>query len=162
MPPSSKFVGPKLPLGIPQELEAQIKHLSKLLRSLPTALPTDPPDADSTYHFYLDPYDVANEGGLYAFNRRLEVAFETFKLHGKTLVFKEQGKRLAELEAFLRKSIKQNTLPEARNHQVRWIERLITAAQDSGAKIVQKRFVDGLPHFPLRKYPENGLQGTSE
>jgi hypothetical protein len=77
---------------------------------------------------------------MYAFNRRLEVAFQTHKLHGAKFVFKERGKRLDTLEAFLKQNIKKNSLPNARGHQERWVERLITAASDSGAKIPPKRF----------------------
>ncbi|KAJ7802017.1 hypothetical protein B0H14DRAFT_2893875 [Mycena olivaceomarginata] len=81
---------------------------------------------------------------MYAFNRRLEVAFQTHKLHGAKLVFKERGKRLDTLEAFLKQNIKKNSLPDARGHQDRWVERLITAASDSGAKIPPKRFATQL------------------
>ncbi|KAJ7613758.1 hypothetical protein DFH06DRAFT_1146711 [Mycena polygramma] len=125
--------------GIPQELDTRFKHLSKLLKHLPTSLPDDLPNDESTYHFYLDPEDVKEEGEMYAFNRRLEVAFETHKLRDAKLLFRERGKRLGELEMFLKKNIKSNRSTDARGHQTRWIERLVQAAQDSGAKIPAKR-----------------------
>jgi hypothetical protein len=138
---SSKSLGPKLPVGIPQDLDTRAKHLFKLLKHLPTSILLDPPDENSTYHFYLDPEDVAEEGSMFAFNRRLEVAFQTHKLRGSPLVFKERGKRIQALEIFFKQNIKGNTLPDARGHQERWIERLIDAAVQSGAKIPAKRFV---------------------
>ncbi|KAJ6458505.1 hypothetical protein C8R45DRAFT_942718 [Mycena sanguinolenta] len=121
------------PKGIPRELDTRLRHLSKLLKHLPDALPTNPPDDQTTYYFYLDPDDVNDEGVMYAFNRRLEVAFATHRLAG--------AKLLVDLEKFLRKNIKENGSSEARSHQTRWIERLVTAAQDSGAKIPPKRRV---------------------
>ncbi|KAJ7797228.1 hypothetical protein B0H14DRAFT_2619160 [Mycena olivaceomarginata] len=96
------------PRGIPRELDTRLKHLSKLLKHLPSALPTNLPDNESTYHFYLDPEDVEEEGVMYAFNRRLEFAFETHKLRGAKLLFKEQGSCLVELQTFLRKNVKAN------------------------------------------------------
>ncbi|KAJ7201950.1 hypothetical protein C8J57DRAFT_1543582 [Mycena rebaudengoi] len=139
MPPAApEFTGPKLPQGIPKELDTRLNHLSKLLQFLPTSLQLDPAEEDSAYCFYLDPDDVAEESKLYAFNRRLEIAFQTHKLCGAKLVFQERGKRLLQLVAFLRSILKECTLPEARNVQHRWIERLITAAEDSGAKIIHK------------------------
>ncbi|KAJ7829564.1 hypothetical protein B0H14DRAFT_2594021 [Mycena olivaceomarginata] len=107
------------PRGIPRELDTRLKHLSKLLKHLPNALPTNLPDNESTYHFYLDPEDIKEEGVMYAFNQRLEVAFETYKLRGAKLLFKEQGSRLIELETFLRKNIKENGSADARSHQTR-------------------------------------------
>jgi hypothetical protein len=83
----------------------------------------------------LDADDVKEEGTMYAFNRALEIVFQTHKLRGDTLVFAERGKRVLGLEKFIKKIVKDITLPEARSHQVRWIERLITAARDSGAKL---------------------------
>ncbi|KAJ7857716.1 hypothetical protein B0H14DRAFT_2578283 [Mycena olivaceomarginata] len=103
----------------------------------PASIPLDP--VDSTYHFGLDPDDVKEEGATYAFNRALEVAFQTHSLCGAQLVFKERGKRLVALEKFIAQFMKDGTLQEARMHQTRWIERLITAAKDSGAKIPAKR-----------------------
>ncbi|KAJ7203185.1 hypothetical protein C8J57DRAFT_1621195 [Mycena rebaudengoi] len=119
MPPAPEFTGPKLPQGIPKELDTRLNHLSKLLQFLPTLLRLDPTEEDSSYCFYLDPDD-------------------THKLCGGKLVFQERGKRLLQLVAFLRIILKEGTLPEARIVQRRWIERLITAAEDSGAKIIHK------------------------
>ncbi|KAJ6619174.1 hypothetical protein B0H10DRAFT_1946998 [Mycena sp. CBHHK59/15] len=59
-----KEIGPALPQGIPRDLDTRVKHLSKLLANLPTTLPLNPPADDSTYHFYLDPDDVENEGDM--------------------------------------------------------------------------------------------------
>ncbi|KAJ7084664.1 hypothetical protein C8R44DRAFT_894109 [Mycena epipterygia] len=128
-----KPFGPSLPVGIPREMNTRINHLTSLLKSLPSSLPLDP--AESTYHFKLDPDDVKEEGGAYAFNRALELAFQTHKLRDSTLVFTERGKRVLALEIFLKKTVKEMTLPDARSHQICWVERLITAAKDSGAKI---------------------------
>ncbi|KAJ6557680.1 hypothetical protein B0H19DRAFT_1290764 [Mycena capillaripes] len=136
---SSKLVGPKLPQGIPQEIDTRVKHLFKLLQHLPALLPTDLPDDQSTYHFYLDAGDVADEGILFAFNRRLEIAFATDNLRGGKSLFKERGQGIAKLQDFMRQIIKENPFPEACGHQKRWIERLITVAEDSGAKIPSKR-----------------------
>ncbi|KAJ7664125.1 hypothetical protein B0H14DRAFT_2658694 [Mycena olivaceomarginata] len=63
---------------------------------------------DSNYQFGLDPDNIKEEGTNHAFNCALEVAFQTHSLHG------------------------------VRMHQTPWIECLITAAKDSGAKIPAK------------------------
>ncbi|KAJ7868112.1 hypothetical protein B0H13DRAFT_1897267 [Mycena leptocephala] len=99
---SSKASGPKLPVGIPQDLDTRSTYLYNILKYLPTSIPLDPPDDSSTYNFYLDPEDVAEEGAMFAFNCRLEVAFQTHALHGSKLIFKEQGKRLLALGEFLK------------------------------------------------------------
>ncbi|KAK7043426.1 hypothetical protein R3P38DRAFT_3440427 [Favolaschia claudopus] len=128
---------PSDPKGIPRELNTRLKYLSTLLKHLPDSLPLNLPQDETTYHFFLDSEDVNEEGKAYAFNRRLEVAFQTHKL--RKLVFRERGDRVADLETFLRKIIKEDGSSEGRGHQARWIERLVTAAVDSGAKMPAKK-----------------------
>ncbi|KAK6971316.1 hypothetical protein R3P38DRAFT_2813969 [Favolaschia claudopus] len=134
-----EIIGPGVPVGIPRELSTKMNHLGSLMKHLPQSLPLNPSATDSKYHFHLDPDDVKEEGEVYAFNRTLEVCFETHKLGGAKLLFTERGDRLVALEKFFKAFIKSESLPEARGHQNRWIDRLIQAAKDSGAKIPKKR-----------------------
>ncbi|KAJ6611261.1 hypothetical protein B0H10DRAFT_1953224 [Mycena sp. CBHHK59/15] len=80
--PKLSASGPSMPLSYSQ---------ATLLKHLPISIPLDPADSESTYHFGLDPEDVKQEGMIYAFNRNLEVSFQTQKLRDGTLVFKECG-----------------------------------------------------------------------
>jgi hypothetical protein len=134
-----KPAGPSAPIGIPRELDTKINRLGNLLKHLPDSLPLDPPVSQSRYQFSLDPDDVKEEGQTYAFNRNLEVCFQTHKLQGNPLLFTERGKRLETLVKMIKAVVKENSFPNDRGHQFRWIERLIQAATDSGAKIPQKR-----------------------
>ncbi|KAJ6629885.1 hypothetical protein B0H10DRAFT_1939511 [Mycena sp. CBHHK59/15] len=133
--PKPSAPGPSVLLGIPREINTCINHLATLLKHLPISIPLDPPDSKSTYHFGLDPEDVKQEGMIYTFNRNLEVSFQTHKLYDGTLIFKEHVKRLVALEKLIKRVVKETMLPDACSHQVRWIDRLITATVDSGAKM---------------------------
>jgi hypothetical protein len=74
------------------ELISQIHHQQCLLEQLPNTLPLNPEESNY-YHFALD-MDFINDEGLwyYAFNRNLEVCFETRQLcNGETIIFREHG-----------------------------------------------------------------------
>ncbi|KAG1736095.1 uncharacterized protein EDB91DRAFT_1083444 [Suillus paluster] len=97
-------------------LISQIEHLGRLLKNLPQSLPLNPPN--SFYDFGLDTEMVEEEGVWFAFNRNLE--------HGRCYealvwMFKEMVKKLA-------KDSEHDFLCEV------WLERLISAAQQQGAK----------------------------
>ncbi|KAF9233034.1 hypothetical protein BU15DRAFT_66934 [Melanogaster broomeanus] len=123
------------PPGPSSVLISRIDHLSRLLESLPCTLPLDPPD--STYNFGLDTELVAEEGHWYAFNRNLEVCFETYKLRdGASIVFKERGSRYKALIQMFKITMKALTKDSERDFlREVWLERLISAAQLQGARI---------------------------
>ncbi|KAG6824721.1 hypothetical protein H0H92_006024 [Tricholoma furcatifolium] len=127
--------------GVPAALASHITHLQLLLKNLPLELPLNPPGDESSYHFYLDHEDVENEGIYYAFNRRLEICFGTYLLMGKQITFKERGERLHnDLIKLFRKAVKE--LPSVQEHnmvEAVWLERLIKAAKDAGARIPSKK-----------------------
>jgi hypothetical protein len=88
--PTSEDSGPS------SQLISRIHHLQSLLENLPANLPLNP--VESTYHFGLDAEPVEDEGVWYAFNRSLEVCFETHKLQkGGAIVFRERGTRYKDL-----------------------------------------------------------------
>ncbi|KAJ7820028.1 hypothetical protein B0H14DRAFT_3147252 [Mycena olivaceomarginata] len=141
---SSQTLGPKLPVGIPRNLDSRARHLFKLLKHLPASVPLDPPDANSTYHFFLNPEDVADEGEMYALIVGLKWPSKPINFTGPSSYSRSTAKRLDTLKVFLKQNIKKNSLPDARGHQDRWVERLITVVSDSGAKIPPKRFATQL------------------
>ena len=80
--------------GPPAELISHINHLGNLLKNLPGNLPLDPPQSESCYSFGLETELVEEEGVWFAFNRNLEVCFETHKIPaGGSIVFRERGWR---------------------------------------------------------------------
>ncbi|KAG6834226.1 hypothetical protein H0H93_011056, partial [Arthromyces matolae] len=128
---------PKAP-GIPTALLARINHLQLLLKHLPESLPLDVPDSASMYQFYLDDNDIKEEGLWYAINRRLEICFERFRC--KPIELKERGQRLTGLIQIIKRVAKE--APQSRQLlQDIWIEKLIVAAKESGAKVPTKRKV---------------------
>jgi hypothetical protein len=104
-----KPAGPSVPVGIPRELDTKISQLGNLLKNLPDSLPLDPPVLQSRYHFSLDPDDVKEEGQIYAFNRNLEVCFQTHTLQGNSLLFTEHGKRLETPVKMIKAVVKENS-----------------------------------------------------
>ena len=74
--------------GPPAELILHMNHLGNLLKNLPGNLPLDPPQSESCYSFGLEMELVEEEGVWFAFNRNLEVCFETHKITvGGSIVF---------------------------------------------------------------------------
>ena len=127
----------KQPTGPALDLISRINHLALLLKNLPLTLPLDPDH--STYKFGIDPDDEREEGLYYAFNHNLEVCFGTHKLQGKQLHFKERGDSgcYQNLIKMFKKVAKE--LPDQREFlREHWLERLITAANATGAKIPDK------------------------
>lgn len=155
MPP--KIGAIKIPKGPPQELISRITHLHNLLCNLPKTLPENPPH--SLYQFHLDK-DRLKQGGYFAAaGHALELSFETHLLHiqGRPIRFSERGERHDELQKFLKKAVKEMTPGERDSFKEAWIERLITAAIDSGAKIPRKRKTapDGdIDDRPAKKMPQ--------
>ena len=122
--------------GPSSDLISQINYLGLLLRNLPERLPCNP--AGSKYQFGFDMDDLKAEGVHFAFNRNLEVCFETFKLrNGENIVIKEQGPQFDHLIAMFKRVVKE--VPEERDFiKEHWLERLVTAAKESGAKIPKR------------------------
>ena len=125
-------------LGPSSELISRIHHLQRLLENLPTHLPLNP--AESTYYFGLDMELVDEEGVWFAFNRNLEVCFETHKLGaGKMIIFQERGTRYDALIQMIKATVK--ALPNDKERTFLrevWLERLIKAAELQGAKVLAK------------------------
>lgn len=122
--------------GLPSTVVSRINHLSNLLNHLPESLPLDPPDEKSTYHFGIDEDDRKEEGLWFAFNRNLEVCFRTH--NHPEIKFVERGQRLVSLVKLIKETMK--NLPDKREFiQHAWLERLIKAAQSSGASVPRKR-----------------------
>ncbi|KAJ7702083.1 hypothetical protein B0H14DRAFT_3649089 [Mycena olivaceomarginata] len=133
-------VAPAKPVtGPPQALISRIEHLADLLHNLPSSLPEKP--SHSLYNFWTD-LEILKDGGHFsAVSHALEVSFEThlLGLQGRTLVFTERGERLDTLVKFLKTGVKHMSPGERTTFQGAWLERLITAAVDSGAKIRSKK-----------------------
>ncbi|KAJ7257418.1 hypothetical protein C8J57DRAFT_1516876 [Mycena rebaudengoi] len=129
--------------GPTQTLVSRIDHLHTLLRHLPNSLPENP--SHSQYDFGLDPKSnsILNDGGGYfgAVGHILEVSFQTHLLlmQNRPLLFTERGLRLEAMVKLLKGGVKNMSPGERISFQERWIERLITGAIDSGAKITKKR-----------------------
>jgi hypothetical protein len=115
-------------------LISRIEHLRSLLQNLPESLPLDPPE--TKYHFGMDVELVVEEGTWFAFNRSLEVCFETHKLGpNATIVFRERGRRYETLIQMFKDATKA-LATDAEREFLRevWLERLIKAAELQGAK----------------------------
>lgn len=133
MPPGSKDT-PRP--GVPPEIVSRLDRLLALLKNLPISIPSDP--EGSSYIFGLDEEDVQAEGIWYALNRNLEVCFKTFIRGNSDIVFCERGKRVEALVGFLRAAMKRAPDSEREMIRERWVERLIKAAERSGAKIPER------------------------
>ena len=123
------------PQGPSSELISRIHHLQQLLSNLPAHLPFNP--ETSTYHFGLDTELIAEERVWFAFNRNLEVCFETYKIgSGGTIVFHERGDRFDALIKMIEATVKGLPTDKERAFlRVVWLERLIKAAELQGAKV---------------------------
>lgn len=126
--------------GVPAALASHITYLDLLLKNLPLSLPSDSPDNVSTYHFYFDTKDVDEEGLYYAFNRCLEICFQTHLLQGRPITLVERGTRMHNLIQMFRRVAKE-VLGEHNMLQSSWLDRLVTAAKSAGASIPGKRHV---------------------
>ncbi|KAF9230074.1 hypothetical protein BU15DRAFT_84081 [Melanogaster broomeanus] len=148
------------PPGPSSVLISQIDHLSRLLESLPCTLPLDPPD--STYNFGLDTELVAEEGHWHAFNRNLEVCFETYKLRdGASIVFKERGSRYKALIQMFKITMKALTKDSEQDFlREVWLEQLISAAQLQGARIPARGTKCDTVHNDSESQPEKRQQLT--
>ncbi|KAG1722946.1 hypothetical protein EDB19DRAFT_1834792 [Suillus lakei] len=119
-------------------LISRIEHLGRLLKNLPQSLPLDPPN--SSYDFGLDTEMVEEEGVWFAFNRNMEVCFETHKLgRSGTITFRERGRHCEALVGMFKETVKKLAKDSERDflHEV-WLEWLINAAQQQGAKDLQQ------------------------
>lgn len=132
MPPKNS-VTPKLVTGPSRDLISRIERLQDLLKNLPESLPNNPPD--SSYRFYLDTERLELGGFFGAAGHALEISFRTFALRDQPLRFLQRGSSLDDLPKLLKIAVKNMNDGERENFRTSWIERLITAAIDSGAKI---------------------------
>ncbi|KAJ7691492.1 hypothetical protein B0H16DRAFT_1752322 [Mycena metata] len=133
-PPAKAVTGP------PQPLVSRIDHLGDLLRNLPSALPENP--FPTLYNFSLDPELLKDGGHFAAVGHALEISFETHLLaqQGRGIIFTERGERVNGLVKFLKTGVKNMSPGERTTSRQAWIERLITAAVDSGAKIPSRKW----------------------
>ena len=122
--------------GPPAELVERIEHLATLLAHLPKSLPER--SDDSNYQFYLDHEKVEDIGIYPELDRRLEICFGTRKAPRAAIRFTEQGPHLKDLISILKRTIRED--PGCREFvRTHWLERLIVAAKESGAKIPNKQ-----------------------
>jgi hypothetical protein len=93
------------------------------------------------YNFYLDPEILKDGGHFSAVTHALEVSFRTdlLALQGRKLIFTERGERLDGLAKFLKNGVKKMSPAERVTFEEAWLERLITAAIDSGARIPSRK-----------------------
>ena len=126
--------------GPPAELISRINHLGSLLENLPIIIPQVSELQDSRYSFGLDAEHVAEEGPWFAFNRNLEVSFETHKIpQGGTIIFRERGNCFKELIKMFKDVVKRLTKDTEREFLKEvWLEHLINAAELQGAKIPKR------------------------
>jgi hypothetical protein len=126
--------------GPPAKLISRINHLGNLLKNLPGNLPLDLLQSKSCYSFGLETELVKEEGVWFAFNRNLEVCFETHKIPaGGSIVFWEWGQRCKVLIKMFKETVKALT-KDADCDFLRevWLEQLITAVEMQGAKVPKK------------------------
>ena len=126
--------------GPPAELISHINHLGNLLKNLPENLPLDPPQSESCYSFGLETELIEEEGVWFAFNRNLEVCFETHKIPaGGSIVFRERGSRCEALVKMFKEAVKAFT-KDADHDFLRevWLKWLIKAMEMQGAKVPKK------------------------
>ncbi|KAJ7705055.1 hypothetical protein B0H17DRAFT_1193530 [Mycena rosella] len=132
MPPQ-KSKNPKPVTGPSRELTSRIERLHDLLKHLPDSLPDNP--SDSSYRFSLDPERLELGGYFGVAGHALEISFRTFELRDQPLMFQQRGSSLDDLPKMLKIAVKKMTNGERETFRASWIERLIKAAVDSGAKI---------------------------
>ncbi|KAJ7178437.1 hypothetical protein C8R43DRAFT_942122 [Mycena crocata] len=135
MPPTrKKTTDPKPVTGPPRELVSRIEHLQSLLRNLPASLPNNP--ADSPYRFWLSEDKLEDRGYFGEFSHALEVSFATHELRGAPIMFHQRGTSLdSALPSLMKSTVKKLTDGEREAFRTGWLERLITAALASGARI---------------------------
>ncbi|KAJ7900971.1 hypothetical protein B0H14DRAFT_2555774 [Mycena olivaceomarginata] len=132
MPPKDSET-PKAVTRPPRELIARIEHLRDLLKNLPDTLPNNPPD--SCYCFYLDVEDLDVKGYFGAAGHALEISFNTFALRDQPIIFCQRGTCLDDLTKMMKLAIRHMSPGERENFRTAWVERLVNAAINSGAKI---------------------------
>lgn len=121
--------------GIPAALASRLNYLSNLLKNLPKTLPFNPPQ--SRYNFYFDEEDIEEEGLWYAFNRNLEVCFETHTCRDGQIVLRERGACYGNLMKMFQRMLREDAA--GRDWvQEQWLERLIEAAKLAGATVQLK------------------------
>ena len=123
--------------GLSAKLISHINHLGNLLKNLPGNLPLDPLQSESCYSFGLEMELVEEAGVWFAFNRNLEVCFETHKIPvGGSIVFQERGWRCEALIKMFKEAVK--ALTKDANHKFLrevWLEWLIKAVEMQGSKV---------------------------
>ncbi|KAJ7801948.1 hypothetical protein B0H14DRAFT_2614884 [Mycena olivaceomarginata] len=87
----------------------------------------------------MDPERLEENGLLSALGHSLEIAFKTWKLGTVEVPFRERGPGLEALEGICKRAVRDMSPGDRAVFQDAWIERLIKAALDSGAKIPQKK-----------------------
>ncbi|KAJ7885055.1 hypothetical protein B0H14DRAFT_2564022 [Mycena olivaceomarginata] len=92
-----------------------------------------------SYNFAMDPERLEENDLLSALGHSLEIAFKTWKLGTAEVPFRERGPGLEALEGICKRAVRDMSPGDYAVFQDAWIERLIKAALDSGAKIPQKK-----------------------
>ena len=126
--------------GPPAKLISHINHLGNLLKNLPENLPLDPLQSESCYSFGLEMELIEEEGVWFAFNRNLEVCFETYKISaGGSIIFWEWGWHCEALIKMFKEAVKVLTKnADCEFLREIWLERLIKAVEMQGSKVPKK------------------------
>ncbi|KAJ7860408.1 hypothetical protein B0H14DRAFT_2576624 [Mycena olivaceomarginata] len=125
--------------GPSHELINRIEKLGTLLRNLLDSIPLVMASSISSYNFAMDPKRLEENGLLSALGHSLEIAFKTWKLGTVEVPIRERGPGLEALEGICKRAVRDMSPGDHAVFQDAWIERLIKAALDSGAKIPQKK-----------------------
>ncbi|PBK87479.1 hypothetical protein ARMGADRAFT_1085498 [Armillaria gallica] len=136
---------PKPATGPLQSLISRIEHLLHLLQGLPhhDSVPLDP--IQSTYNFSLNP-DILEDGGPFAaISQCLEVNFATWRNPDGLIHFAERGKQLERMITMLKQAVKMMSEKDREAFSSAWLERLITAAINQGAKASNRPSQSALP-----------------
>ncbi|PBK85837.1 hypothetical protein ARMGADRAFT_1087109 [Armillaria gallica] len=136
---------PKPATGPSQSLISCIEHLRHLLQGLPhhDSVPLDP--IQSTYNFSLNP-DILEDGGPFAaISQCLEVNFATWRNPDGLIHFAEWGKQLERMIMMLKQAVKMMSEKDREAFSSAWLEQLITAAINQGAKASNRPSQSVLP-----------------
>lgn len=131
--------GSKYKPGVPSSYMSRIKYLSNLFKHLPEHLPLQL--ELSTSSFLLDPSDISEKGYYCAFINTMGRCFQTHlnKGDGKIQI-KERGPHLQDCITIIKTAAKYAAEEEREMIRDCWVEQLIAAAKEAGAKIPSPRY----------------------
>lgn len=99
----------------------------------PDTIPTDLPAHKSTYNFDLSSDDIEEQGIFGAVSRCLEVCLGQHR--DGNIHFKERGQSLERMIRMMKSAVKQMNEMDRQAFEDAWLNRLIQAAKDAGARI---------------------------